>query len=80
MMAEQQQPFVTRLNGSTTPVQRMPDGTTVGADDDAALAITIQGQAGPAEPVTPPGVALDFTVPTVQQPYSIAMPPGVQRA
>lgn len=79
-MAQQQQPFVTRLNGSTTPVQRMPDGTTVGVDDDAGDAIIIQGQAGPAEPVTPPGVALDFTVPTVQQPYSLTTPPGVQRA
>lgn len=79
-MAEQQQPFVERINGSTTPVQLMPDGTAVSLEDDAGDAIIIQGQAGPEEPITPAGVPLDFTVPTVQQPYGVATVPGVQRA
>lgn len=77
-MAQQQQPFNLQFNGSTTPVQRMPDGTTVGADDDAGDAILFQGQRGPAQPVTPQAVPLDFTVPTVLTPYSVTMPPGVQ--
>lgn len=79
-MAEQQQPFVERMNGSTTPIQRMPDGTTVSPEDDAGDAILIQGQAGPDQPVTPAGVPLDFTVNTVLQPYGVATVPGVQRA
>lgn len=79
-MAEQQQPFATRLNGSTAPTMTMPDGTAVGADDDVGDAVISQGQSGPAVPVGPSGVPLDLTVPTVQQPYSLTTPPGVQRA
>lgn len=78
-MAEQQQPFVLKFNGSGTPTQQMVDGTPLDATDDVVLAVITTPQAGPAQPVTPAAVPLDFTVNTVQQPYSLVMPPGVQR-
>jgi hypothetical protein len=79
-MAHQQQPFILEFNGSGTPTQTMVDGTPLDTSDNVVLAVITTPQAGPPEPITPEAVPLDFTVDTVQQPYSLVMPPGVQRA
>lgn len=79
-MAEQQQPFILKFNGSGTPTQKMVDGTPLDATDDVVLAVITTPQSGPPVPVDAAAVPLDFTVNTVQQPYSLTTPPGVQRS
>ena len=77
-MADVNQPFILKFNGSGNQTMTTSEDAELTASDNPVVAIITTPQEGPAVPVAPDGVPLDLTV-AVQTPYSLTTPPGAIR-